>query len=185
MERGQTGEPLGGQHLMLVYKKPDLPGTGITGRDDSGFDKNGVRAVTGADGQAKLTVPAADRQLYLSRLGDKPNKFYRVDAVAKRNTGAVRELARNAKPDSPAAAANAASVITETFKIGNRTFERRLYLAAYSEKVNVPKEESDDWCRVVEPAPVLDEADYPSTAGRDLPEAALKLLPTKAGRHAP
>jgi hypothetical protein len=70
------------------------------------------------------------------------------------------------------------------FKIGDRLFVRRLYSAPYSEKVSLPNEEKDDWCRVVEPGPPLGmEPDYPSVLHLDLPEATLKLRQaTRRGR---
>ncbi len=41
---------------MLAFKKPELRESGAAKpvKDDSGFDKDGVKAVTGADGRAKL-----------------------------------------------------------------------------------------------------------------------------------
>jgi hypothetical protein len=185
LERGQTGEALQGQHLMLVFKKPDLreSGTGKTAKDDSGFDKDGVRAVTGGDGQAKLRVPAEDRALYLSNLGDKPKKYYRIDAVAAKNTGRVSEIARNANPDLTGGPAGA-RVVAEVFRIGERVFVRRLYSTAYDAKVDQPNDEKDDWCRVVEPGPPLGLAgEYP--AGQDLPASTVTLSPLRPGRRAP
>jgi hypothetical protein len=178
LERGQTGDPLKGEHLMLAFKKPDLreSGTGKPATDDSGFDKNGVHAVTGADGQAKLTVPAEDRALYLSSLGDKPNKYYRVDADALKNTGSVSEIAANAKPDLTSGAPNGGTVIAEVFKIGDRTFVRRLYSAPFGVNVVLLGDQKVDWCRVVEPGPALGmDPEYPSALHLELPHATIKL----------
>jgi hypothetical protein len=188
LERGQTADPLKGEHLMLAFKTPALreSGTGKPVKDDSGFDKDGVHAVTGADGQAKLTVPAEDRALYLPSLGDKPRKYYRIDAVALRNTGSVSEIARNAKPDLTGGVPQGGNVVAEVFKIGPRTFVRRLYTAPYAENVSLPSGQKDDWCRVVEPGPALGmEPEYPSAVLRELPEATVKLpRATRRGRHA-
>ena len=188
LERGQTGESLQGQHLMLVFKKPDLRESvmGKPVKDDNGFDKDGVHAVTGTDGHAKLKVPAEARGLYLSSLGDKPKKYYRVDAIAKRNTGSVSEIARNAKPDLTGGAPQDGNVIAEVFKIGARTFVRRLYTAAYAASVSLPSDQKDDWCRVVEPGPALGmEPEYPSALQRELPEATVKLpQASRLERHA-
>jgi hypothetical protein len=184
LERGKIGDPLNGQHLMLAFKTPELrdSGPGKPAKDDSGFDKDGVHAVTGPDGQAKLIVPAEDRALYLPSLGDHPQKTYRIDAVAPRNTGSVSEIARNAKPDLTGGAPQDGNVAAEVFTIGTRTFVRRLYTAPYAEKVSLPSGQKDDWCRVVEPGPALGmEPEYASAELRELPEATVKL-PRATGR---
>ena len=92
------------------------------------------------------------------------------------------KIGRNATPNL-----TGDNVIAEVFKIGNRVFVRRLYASAYNASVDLPKEQKDDWCRVVEPGPPLGlEGNYPSVAGQDLPAATVKL-PQVAwpGRRAP
>jgi hypothetical protein len=188
LERGQTGDPLQGQHLMLVFRKPEFreSGTGKPPKDDSGFDKDGVHAVTGADGQATLRVPAEDRELYLASFGDTPKKYYRVDANVMKNTGAVREIARNVKSDLASSAPQGGKVNAETFKTGDRTFVRRLYIAPFGVNVVLITGENIDWCRVIKPGPALGmEPEYPSALHRELPEATLKLPPAgRRGRYA-
>ena len=184
LERDQTGDPLQRQHLMLVFKKPEHreSGTGKPAKDDSGFDKDGVHGVTGASGQTELRVPAEDRELYLSSFGDTPKKYYRVDANVMKNTGGVREIARNAKPDLKIGAPQGGKVNAEIFKIGDRTFVRRLYIAPFGVTVVLVAGEEIDWCRVVLPGPALGmEPEYPSALHRELPEATVKL--PQAGRR--
>jgi hypothetical protein len=184
LERNQAGDPLQRQHIMLVFRKPELreSGTGKPAIDDSGFDKDGVHGVTGADGQAKLTVPAEDRELYLSSFDGTPKKYYRVDANVMKNTGGVREIARNAKPDLTSGAPQGGKVNAEIFKIGDRTFVRRLYVAPFGVTVVLITGDEIDWCRVVLPGPALGmEPEYPSALHRELPETTIKL--PRAGRR--
>src|SRR5262245_18749991 len=178
LEQGQTGEPNKGQHLMLVFKKPEHreSGAGKPVKDDSGHDKDGVHGVIGDNGEAKLNVPAEDRALYLSNLGDKTNKYYRVDANVMKNTGSVTEVARNATPDLKAGAPPGGSVAANQFKIGNRTFVRRLHIAPYDVYVVLVSGQKIDECLLVEPAPDRGmEPQYPSALHRGLPEATVKL----------
>ncbi len=176
LEQGQTGEALNGEHVMLVFKKPDAPGTRNAKKDDSGFDKDGVQGVTGPDGRAKLTVRAEDHPLYLSSLGGRPNKYYRIDANAMKNTGSVGEVARGSTLDLAEGAPKGGKLAAETFKIGDRTFVRRLYIAPYNATVVLLSGDKVDWCRVIEPAPGLGaEPDNPSVLHRELPEAVLRL----------
>jgi hypothetical protein len=182
LERGQTGEPLKGEHVMLVFRKPDHreSGTGKPAKDDSGFNKDGVRGVTGADGQAKLMVPAEDRALYLSSLGDRPNRYYRIDGKALKNTGGVSEVTRNTQPDLTAGAPQGGRIKADTFKIGDRTFVRRLYMAPYGFTVVFLRGEKLDECLIVEPARGLNaEPENPSALHLELPEATITLLPTR------
>jgi hypothetical protein len=184
LELRQTGDPLQGQHIMLVFKKPEPreSGTGKPATDDSGFDKDGVHGVTGPDGQTKLTVPAEDRELYLSNFDGTPKKYYRVDANVMKNTGGVREIARNAKPDLTSGAPQGGKVNAEIFKIGDRTFVRRLYVAPYGVAVVLIVGDEVDWCRVILPGPALGmEPEYPSALHRELPEATVNL--PQAGRR--
>jgi hypothetical protein len=186
LEQGQTGEPNKGQHIMLAFKKPEHreSGTGRPVKDDSDHDKDGVHGVTGDNGEAKLNVPAEDRALYLSNLGDKTNKYYRVDAIVMQNTGSVTEIARNATPDLKAGAPPGGSVAASQFKIGNRTFVRRLHIAPYDVNVVLASGQKIDWCLRVEPAPGLGmEPQYPGALHRELPEATVKLPQAKRLRR--
>jgi hypothetical protein len=180
---GPTGQPLGGTTLKLLAERPALPGRGAS-KQDTGFDKPPVQCTTGADGECKARVLADERPVYGLPTVDtgvgRPN--YRIEFNALQSSGAVAEV--TGRKPFPARAPTDGNVASDTFKIGNRIFQRfgfnlphgskedvqASYRATFGDKLQV------DTCETKKPGPPLGmEPISLEQSSHELSQATIKL----------
>jgi hypothetical protein len=189
LDGSQTGEPIQGQIVKLVFKdKPALPTTTESrAAMDKGFDKPAPQCTTASDGQCKVEVPAEDRALYAlndtPRTGGKPTINYRLAVNVMKHAGGVADTTGRQTPND----ITGNGVTAELFKIGNRTFMRLGFntpsgvsddlIEKYRGLLGVPVEV--DICLIKEPGPPLgsEPVSY-SAINQELPASMIRLRPS-------
>jgi hypothetical protein len=186
LEGTETGSPLENQVVKLLpAEEPDLPGNDETKEaNDTGFDKDPVECMTGADGACQMQVPVEDRPVYDLPSEEASGRSYRVDYDLLNNSGGVAETTGNQSESFKADNLDGAQVAYEEFQIGNRTFVRIIYKSPdgveddFDEKFTPIFAESyeEDYCRDKQPGPPLGMQPQSFAAiNHELPEAHIRI----------
>ncbi len=138
--RGEpTGQPLASQIVKLLAERPALPSSRESRTaQDTGFDKPPAQCTTGADGRCKFEVPADERPVYGLPVTDtaarRPN--YRVEFNALKSSGGVAEITGRT-PAAERTPTDGGNIASDTFNIGNRTFQRFGFNTPYESREDV------------------------------------------------
>jgi hypothetical protein len=136
-----------------------------------------------------MQIPAEDRPLYDLPSGG-AGKTYRADYDLPKDSGGVAETTgKSEEPDVTSGTPQGATVTTEEFSIGDRTFMRLVYEQVFGLdhdfdeefKPKLGESYEEDYCRDKQPGPPLGL--QPSTfnaLNHDLAEARIELGPAAA-----
>ena len=196
LQGGPTGQPIQGQVVKLLPpEKPGLPGDGPTKTaQDTGFDKPPAQCTTAADGGCKIDVIKEDHPYYrLPASPDGSRKNYRIDVDVPKTTGGVVETTgKPTAPDTVSDIPQGTDIVSNTIKIGNRTFVRLTSEVAGNvsfslrEKYERPGSNyEEDYCRDKQPVPPLGmQPSSFSALNADLPGVSVRLDRTTRAKRA-
>jgi hypothetical protein len=212
LEGRPNGAPVPGHNVALLpATKPSLPfttGDVQTAQQDAGFDKDPVKCTTGQGGECMLTLDAGTLSDSMrnhiagsegaplaigigSVLGVMSTgkhliySYYRIDYSVPQTTGGVIETTgANKIPDLKAGLPHAASVASETFNIGDRSFLRLGFNQPFGLNYDFDRRFSQsmgtsyvtDYCRDKQPGPPLGAQPVSfRTLDQALPKAIVRL----------
>jgi hypothetical protein len=193
---GQTGQPIGGQIVKLIFETPDFPSTQEQKTaDDTAYDQPAPQSTTDAGGQAQIQLSNDDKKAFgLTQnltSGGKPVTNYRVSLNMLKHDGLSGELTGHAMPNLNATLLPNGNFIAEQVQIAGHTYVRIGANTPYGSVTDLVDTFSKllgvtvviDICIIKEPGPPL--GSEPATFGalnHDLPQASVMLArPARMG----
>jgi hypothetical protein len=186
---GQTGQPIGGQVVKLIFDTPNFPSTqDQKTSDDVGYDKPAPQTSTDANGQGQIVVSNDDKPTFgLTQSvtsGGKPVSHFSVSLNMLKHDGAVGELTGHTMPDLKATLVPNGNFIAEKVQIGSHTYVRIGANTPYGTIDNLIDTFSKllgiklvvDICIIKEPGPPLGkEPESYGALNNDLPQASVVI----------
>jgi hypothetical protein len=189
---GQTGQPIGGQIVKLIFQTPDFPATQEQKTaDDTAYDQPAPQSTTDTGGQAQIQVANNDKKSFgLTQnitSGGKPVTNFSVSLNMLKHDGLSGEMTGHAMPNLNATLIPNGNFIAEQVTIAGHTYVRIGANTPYGTVTDLAEMFSKllgvkvviDICIIKEPGPPLGrEPPTYSALNQDLPQASVMLART-------